>query len=50
MTASCQPHLERWHKIVFQRNMQDLQAMLPKMSSSAHRFYGVLITGARPHS
>jgi hypothetical protein len=24
------PHLDRWHKIVFQRDAQDLQAMLAK--------------------
>jgi hypothetical protein len=22
------PHLDRWHKVVFQRNAQELQAML----------------------
>ena len=26
--GSSHPHLDRWHKIVFQRDVQDLQAML----------------------
>ena len=28
MPTSSNPHLDRWHNIVFQRDMQDLQAML----------------------
>jgi hypothetical protein len=28
--GSSHPHLDRWHRIVFQRDAQDLQAMLAK--------------------